>query len=114
MWVSPESTRWSPTSTPASSTSTSCETAISPTAPSIGSIADFSRWPRTTPGPPVRQFRAKAKAAGLDPDVWFGNVEIIAAREIGRETVDYVSNIYKYYLVYLSVAAVRDSTGRDR
>lgn len=58
----------------------------------------------------VRQLRAKAKAAGLDPDIWFGNVEVIAAREIGRETVDYVSNIYKYFTVYRGIAALRDSS----
>ena len=28
------------------------------------------------------------------------NVEIAAAREIGRETVQYVSNVYKYYIAY--------------
>jgi len=38
----------------------------------------------------VRQLRAKAQAAGLDPNVWFGNVEVIAAREIGRE-IDTIS-----------------------
>jgi hypothetical protein len=27
-------------------------------------------------------------------------VELIAAEKIGRETVTYVSNIYKYYLAY--------------
>jgi hypothetical protein len=27
-------------------------------------------------------------------------VELIVAREIGRETVQYVSNIYKYYVAY--------------
>jgi hypothetical protein len=27
-------------------------------------------------------------------------VEIIAARRIGRETVQYVGNIYKYYIAY--------------
>jgi len=59
----------------------------------------------------VRGLRAKAKAAGLDPNIWFGNVEIIAAREIGRETVDYVSNIYKYYTAYRAIAVLRDSTG---
>jgi membrane-bound lytic murein transglycosylase MltF len=48
----------------------------------------------------VAQLRSKAKAMGLDPNVWFGNVEIVAAREIGRETVQYVSNIYKYYVSY--------------
>ncbi|MDA3918626.1 MAG: transporter substrate-binding domain-containing protein [Deltaproteobacteria bacterium] len=42
----------------------------------------------------------KAEAMGLDPNVWFRNVEIIAARQIGRETVQYVSNIFKYYIAY--------------
>ena len=37
---------------------------------------------------------------GLDPNVWFGNVELVAAKEIGQETVTYVSNIYKYYVAY--------------
>jgi len=32
--------------------------------------------------------------------VWFGNVEVVAAKRIGRETVQYVSNIAKYYVVY--------------
>jgi membrane-bound lytic murein transglycosylase MltF len=44
--------------------------------------------------------RNKASKLGYDPNVWFDNVEVIAAREIGRETVQYVSNIYKYYLSY--------------
>ena len=48
----------------------------------------------------VRGLRRKAEAAGLDPDKWFNHVELIAAKEIGRETVQYVSNIYKYYLAY--------------
>ena len=46
----------------------------------------------------IRQLRAKAAARGLDPNKWFNNVEIVAAESIGRETVQYVSNIYKYYL----------------
>jgi membrane-bound lytic murein transglycosylase MltF len=48
----------------------------------------------------ISQLRRKAKAMRLNPNVWFGNVEIVAAREIGRETVTYVSNIYKYYVSY--------------
>jgi membrane-bound lytic murein transglycosylase MltF len=48
----------------------------------------------------VRQLRRKAALRGLNPDVWFNNVELIAGEEIGRETVDYVSNIYKYYVAY--------------
>lgn len=55
----------------------------------------------------VAKLRQKAKTAGLDPNQWFGNVEVIAARDIGRETVDYVSNIYKYYTAYKAIAAQR-------
>ena len=47
--------------------------------------------------------RQKAAARGLDPNKWFNNVEIVAAESIGRETVQYVSNIYKYYLAYQMV-----------
>ena len=48
----------------------------------------------------VSQLREKAEKMGLDPNKWFRNVEIAAARVIGRETVQYVSNIYKYYISY--------------
>jgi membrane-bound lytic murein transglycosylase MltF len=48
----------------------------------------------------VAKLRREAENAGLDPNIWFRNVEIIAARRIGRETVQYVSNIYKYYTAY--------------
>jgi len=48
----------------------------------------------------ISRLRKKAMAEGLDPNQWFGNVELVAAREIGQETVQYVSNIYKYYVAY--------------
>jgi len=48
----------------------------------------------------VRKLRDKAAQQGYDPNVWFDNVELLAAREIGRETVQYVSNILKYYVAY--------------
>ena len=51
----------------------------------------------------IGQLRAEAAAQGLDPNVWFGNVEYIAARRIGSETVRYVSNITKYAFAYLLV-----------
>lgn len=51
----------------------------------------------------VAKLRRKAAQAGFDPNRWFQNVEVIAAREIGRETVQYVSNIYKYYAAYSMV-----------
>lgn len=48
----------------------------------------------------LRKFRRLAEKSGLDKNVWFGNVEHAAARLVGRETVDYVGNIYKYYVAY--------------
>jgi membrane-bound lytic murein transglycosylase MltF len=48
----------------------------------------------------VSGLRREAEESGLDPNVWFGNVEIVAAKRIGQETVRYVSNIYKYYVAY--------------
>ncbi len=51
----------------------------------------------------VRQLRREAATRGLDPNVWFNNVERIASERIGRETVTYVSNIYKYYVTYLLI-----------
>jgi membrane-bound lytic murein transglycosylase MltF len=48
----------------------------------------------------VRQLRRETEKRGLDPNVWFGNVERVASERIGRETVTYVSNIYKYYVAY--------------
>jgi len=48
----------------------------------------------------IVRLRKQAEQEGLDPNVWFDNVEVIAAKEIGSETVTYVSNIYKYYIAY--------------
>ena len=44
--------------------------------------------------------RTKAEDRGLDPNRWFGHVEHVAAEVIGRETVEYVANINKYYVAY--------------
>jgi membrane-bound lytic murein transglycosylase MltF len=52
----------------------------------------------------LRKLRAEAKQRGLDSNVWFNNVEIVAADRIGAETPTYVSNIYKYYIAYKLVA----------
>jgi membrane-bound lytic murein transglycosylase MltF len=52
----------------------------------------------------IAQRRRETKGAGLDPNRWFNHVERVAARRIGRETVQYVSNISKYYLAYRLVA----------
>jgi membrane-bound lytic murein transglycosylase MltF len=51
----------------------------------------------------VQTLRKEAAEHGYNPNLWFNNVEIIASVKIGRETVEYVSNIYKYYLAYKMV-----------
>jgi len=48
------------------------------------------------------RLREKAKQHGYDPNKWFGNVEWIVASEIGRQPVDYVGNIYQYYIVFFN------------
>jgi membrane-bound lytic murein transglycosylase MltF len=61
----------------------------------------------------IRQMRRKAAKMGLDPNVWFQNVEVAVARNISREPVQYVSNIYKYYLAYEMIverSAAREAT----
>jgi len=49
---------------------------------------------------------------GLDPNIWFRNVEIVAAKRIGRETVQYVSNIYKYYISYKLIVGNREKSSK--
>ena len=48
----------------------------------------------------INRYRREAAENGYDPARWFDNVEIIAARRIGSETVTYVSNVFKYYVGY--------------
>jgi membrane-bound lytic murein transglycosylase MltF len=60
----------------------------------------------------VAGLRKKASAMGLDPNLWFQNVEVVAAKEIGRETVQYVSNIAKYHVAYKRVVAELQRKGQ--
>ena len=48
----------------------------------------------------IAALRKKASAQGLDPNKWFGNVELLVSQSVGQVTVEYVSNIYKYYVAY--------------
>jgi membrane-bound lytic murein transglycosylase MltF len=68
---------------------------ITPLNKQLFAFASYNAGPGRVAG-----LRKTARAEGLDPNVWFNNVELIAAKKIGRETVTYVSNIYKYYLAY--------------
>jgi len=55
----------------------------------------------------IRQLRLETEKKGLDPNLWFGNVERVTSERIGRETVTYVSNIYKYYIAYRLIVEQR-------
>ena len=61
---------------------------------------DFA-WAAYNAGPArINQMRKIAAERGFDPNRWFFNVEKIAAEKIGRETVNYVANINKYFVAY--------------
>ena len=60
----------------------------------------------------VAQLRKEAARRGLDPNVWFHNVEYVAAEKIGAETVTYVSNIFKYYIAYNLIMQAREAKRR--
>jgi membrane-bound lytic murein transglycosylase MltF len=55
----------------------------------------------------ISQLRKEAAKRGLDPNIWFHNVEYVTAEKIGAETVTYVSNIYKYYIAYRLIMEAR-------
>lgn len=61
----------------------------------------------------IAALRREAATENYDPNQWFNNVEIIAARRIGRETVTYVSNVFKYYIGY-QLGEERETLRRDR
>jgi membrane-bound lytic murein transglycosylase MltF len=61
-------------------------------------IASYNAGPNR-----IRELRKEAAGQHLNPNVWFDNVERVASEKIGRETVQYVSNIYKYYIAYTLV-----------
>jgi membrane-bound lytic murein transglycosylase MltF len=60
----------------------------------------------------IAGLRKKAQADGLDPNKWFGNVELEVAKEVGQETVTYVSNIYKYYVAYKLTVQDKERKGK--
>jgi membrane-bound lytic murein transglycosylase MltF len=62
----------------------------------------------------IAQMRREAARRGLDPNVWFNNVEMVTAEKVGRETVTYVSNIYKYYITYKLVTQEAEDQQRAK
>jgi membrane-bound lytic murein transglycosylase MltF len=60
----------------------------------------------------IAKLRRQAASRGLDPDQWFDQVERVVAERVGRETVQYISNILKYYVVYRRIAELQARKGR--
>jgi membrane-bound lytic murein transglycosylase MltF len=62
----------------------------------------------------IRDLRQRAAKRGFDPNRWFNNVEVITSEVVGRETVQYVANIYKYYLAYKLLTEQRERRERAK
>jgi membrane-bound lytic murein transglycosylase MltF len=62
----------------------------------------------------ISKLRKEAAKRGLNPDVWFNNVEIVTAEKIGMETTTYVRNIYKYYVAYSLQLSAMEATREAR
>jgi membrane-bound lytic murein transglycosylase MltF len=83
------------------------DASMTPLDKEVFAIASYNAGPARIAG-----LRRQAGPAGLDSNRWFQHVEVLAAREIGRETVDYVSNIYKYYLAQRLLQQRREARER--
>ena len=64
----------------------------------------------------VRRWREAAVSRGLDPDRWFGSVELLALEDVRLQPVQYVGNISKYRTLYSMLLAgeTRHAAARER
>jgi membrane-bound lytic murein transglycosylase MltF len=63
----------------------------------------------------MQEIRRKARRTpGVDPDRWFGEVEMVARRHLGEETVRYVAGIHRYYVMYRLLPEFRGPAGAER
>ncbi|QJB55799.1 transporter substrate-binding domain-containing protein [Pseudodesulfovibrio sp. zrk46] len=60
----------------------------------------------------VIKLRKAAREMGLNPDLWFANVEWAAYKDIGTETPSYVANVQMYYAAYKSIAKTLTVRGK--
>jgi len=75
------------------------------------SLAAYNAGPQK-----IRRARKLAQEMELDRDRWFRNVEMATLRIVGQETVQYVSNINKYYVLfklYEETEKLRESSKQD-
>ena len=78
--------------------------AMDPTERMLFTMAGYNAGPNR-----VNRLRRVAAARGLDPNVWFNNVELVVAAQVGREPITYVGNIYRYYIAYKRALASLES-----
>lgn len=62
----------------------------------------------------IAKMRTRAEKDGLDPNVWFDNVELEAAKWIGLETTTYARNIFKYYSAYKLTLEAQEEARKAR
>jgi membrane-bound lytic murein transglycosylase MltF len=62
----------------------------------------------------IARCRRLAQEMGYDPNKWFRNVEVATAKVVGRETTQYVANIYKYYITYRLAAQMKARPSEPR
>jgi membrane-bound lytic murein transglycosylase MltF len=62
----------------------------------------------------LRYVRRMASERGLDPDVWFDNVELMALERVGQEPVRYVANVNRFYVAYALALQRRAEADRQR
>ena len=68
---------------------------MDPTERMLFTMAGYNAGPNR-----INRLRRVAAARGLDPNIWFNNVELVVAAQVGREPIGYVGNIYRYYIAY--------------
>jgi membrane-bound lytic murein transglycosylase MltF len=74
----------------------------------IFAIAGYNAGPAR-----IRSLRAKTADAGLDPNKWFDNVEVLVAREVGSETTTYVANVIRYYVMFTLMREDQELRGQS-
>jgi membrane-bound lytic murein transglycosylase MltF len=83
--------------------------AIDPLDRTLLSLAAYNAGPGG-----VQRAQEMAVEMGLDPNVWFENVEVAIQQAVSREPTVYVRNIFKYYVSYRLLADLRGEVERVR
>lgn len=84
--------------------------------PAIAAAARFDFALAAYNAGPTRivQLRRLAAQRGLDPNRWLHNVERVALEKVGRQPVQYVANIHRYYTAYRLAEEIQSEPGIPR